>query len=160
MIYDLSREADVIKARVRFDYLVRNKKKVEIIERKAKPRSLSQNALFHAWVKVVADHVGYTDLEDCKRDVKRHLLGTTEETNRLTGEVITCDYRTSRMDSKEMSSFMDRMKAWAATDLGIYLPYFGDPGYEEMINAYGHEKILYRSGLPDRLDRQARKGNN
>lgn len=141
MIYDLSREADVIKARVRFDFLVKNKKKVEIIERKAKPRSLSQNALFHTWVKVVADHVGYTDLEDCKRDVKRHLLGTTEETNRLTGEVITCDYRTSRMDSKEMSSFMDKMKAWASTDLGIYLPYFGDPGYDEMINAYGHEKV-------------------
>ena len=40
------------------------------------------------------------------------------------------------MTVQELSSFMDRMKAWAATDLGIYLPYWKNPGYEEMIEMY------------------------
>lgn len=106
------------------------------ITKKARRRTLPQNALFHLWCQVISDHIGYTSLEDCKRDVKRALLGMREETNRITGETQRVDYQTSSMTTSELASLMDKMKAWAQTDLGCYLPYFGDPGYEEMYQQY------------------------
>ena len=99
-------------------------------------RTLDQNNLFHLWVSVIADDLGYTDKEACKRDIKRTILGQKEDVNRLTGEVIQVDYRTSEMTVSELASFMDKMKAWVGTDLGIYLPYWKDPGYEEMYQMY------------------------
>ncbi|REC35378.1 NinB/YbcN family protein [Parabacteroides distasonis] len=56
------------------------------ITKKARRRTLNQNALFHLWCQVISDHIGYASLEDCKRDVKRTLLGMREDTNRITGE--------------------------------------------------------------------------
>ncbi|WP_148477750.1 recombination protein NinB [Parabacteroides johnsonii] len=106
------------------------------ITKRVKRRTPSQNNLFHMWVQVVADHLGYTSLENCKRDIKRILLGTREEANRITGEIQQVDYQTSAMTTAELSSLMDKMKIWAQTDLGCYLPYFGDPGYEEMTGKY------------------------
>lgn len=103
---------------------------------KRKQRTLNQNALFHLWIQVIADHAGYTSLEDCKRDVKRALLGMREDMNKITGETQMVDYQTSSMTTSELSSLMDKMKVWAQTDLGCYLPYFGDPGYEEMYQQY------------------------
>ena len=103
---------------------------------KRKRRTLPQNALFHVWCQVIADFVGYTSLDECKYDIKKNLLGLRERVDHLTGEIVKDEYHTSEMTVQELSSFMDRMKAWAATDLGIYLPYWKDPGYEEMIEMY------------------------
>lgn len=142
MIFHTASDYERLKAEAYFNRLVAQKKDIEVKEKKkSDKRTLDQNALFHLWVSVIADDLGYTDKEACKRDVKRTILGQKEDVNRLTGEVIQVDYRTSEMTVSELASFMDKMKAWASTDLGIYLPYFGDPGYEEMINAYGHEKV-------------------
>ena len=142
MIFHTASDYERLKAEAYFNRLVAQKKDIEVKEKKrSDKRTLDQNNLFHLWVSVIADDLGYTDKDACKRDIKRTILGQKEDVNRLTGEVIHVDYRTSEMTVSELASFMDKMKAWAATDLGIYLPYFGDPGYEEMINAYGHEKI-------------------
>ena len=45
------------------------------------------------------------------------------------------------MSTSELSSFMDKMKIWAQSELGCYLPYFGDPGYEEMASEYNGKRI-------------------
>ena len=45
------------------------------------------------------------------------------------------------MSASELSSFMDKMKIWAQSELGCYLPYFGDPGYEEMVAEYNGKRI-------------------
>lgn len=58
------------------------------------------------------------------------------------------DYKTSEMSTSELSSFMDKMKMWAQSELGCYLPYFGDPGYEEMVSEYNgvtKQKRLFSS---------------
>ena len=142
MIFHTASDYERLKAEAYFNRLVAQKKDIEVKEKKkSDKRTLDQNALFHLWVSVIADDLGYTDKEARKSDVTRTIHGQKEDVNRLTGEVIQVDYRTSEMTVSELASFMDKMKAWASTDLGIYLPYFGDPGYEEMINAYGHEKV-------------------
>lgn len=106
------------------------------IAKKNKRRSLSQNALFHMWCQVLADHLGYTSLRECKYDVKNNILGLRERVDRFTGRTVMVEYHTSEMTVKELSSFMDRMKTWAQTEFGCYLPYWKDPGYEEMANRY------------------------
>ena len=117
-----------------------SKKETFAIETVGKQRTLDQNDLFHLWVKVVADEIGEPSFERCKRDIKRMILGMKEDVNRFTGEVIHVDYKTSEMSVSELSSFMDKMKIWAQTELGCYLPYWKDPGYEEMVSEYKYKK--------------------
>lgn len=136
MLYDFRSPLDCQKARMRLENLIARQKTVEMTEKTGNKRTSEQNNLLHLWLSVIADELGYTDKEACKRDVKRTLLGTKEDVNRITGEIQNVDYRTSDMTTSELSSFMDKMKAWAATDLGIYLPYWKDPGYEEMYQQY------------------------
>lgn len=99
-------------------------------------RNLDQNALFHLWMRVLADELGYPSLEDVKRDVKRHILGVNEVVNRLTGELTFEDFKTSNMTIKGMADFTRKVKIWAHTDLNIYLPYKHEPGYDEMVEHY------------------------
>ncbi|MDR1370119.1 MAG: recombination protein NinB [Dysgonamonadaceae bacterium] len=135
MFYDFSKTFDIERARAYLEKLIEKKKKTEITEKRPK-RTLSQNDLFHVWVAVLADFAGYESREDCKRDIKRVILGQRECLNRLTGEVEKTDYETHLMDTKEMSNLMDRFKAWAMTEQGCYLPYKYELGYEDMIKEY------------------------
>lgn len=137
MIFHTANAFEREKAKVYFNRLLNQRRDIEVKEKKrSDKRTLDQNNLFHLWVSVIADDIGYTDKEACKRDIKRTILGMKEDVNRITGEVIQVDYRTSEMTVSELASFMDKMKAWAGTDLGIYLPYWKDPGYEEMYQMY------------------------
>lgn len=76
-------------------------------------------------------------MEDCKRDIKREILGTTESVNRITGEITQEVKKTSKMNTKELSEFLDKLKAWAMTEHGIYLPMYTDAGYNELMQTYG-----------------------
>jgi hypothetical protein len=40
------------------------------------------------------------------------------------------------MEQGEMSDLMTKLKAWAQEELGCYLPYFKDAGFEELMNNY------------------------
>ncbi len=142
MIYDPKSPLDVQKALTKFDKLINGKVPFEIIEKKEKKnlteeqqRTLRQNSTVHLWFSVFADEIGCTH-DECKRDVKRKLLGRKPVVNVITGETDWEDYKTSEMSVAELSSFMERFKIWANTDYGCYLPYWGDAGYEEMMREY------------------------
>jgi hypothetical protein len=135
MILDLSKQFDIERAKTYFNKLIEKRVKIELCEKREK-RTINQNSLCHLWYRVFADHIGELSYENCKRDVKRYLLGTIERVNRFTGEVMFEDYRTSAMDTKELSEFMNKFKIFAQTEFGCYLPYFDDVGYEELIEMY------------------------
>ena len=120
MIFNTHNAFDRKKAEVYFEKLISSGKIIELSEKK-KARTLNQNALFHLWVQVIADHIGYTSIDNCKRDIKRTLLGTKEDANRITGEIQQVDYKTSEMTTSELSSFMDKMKIWAQSELSSLL---------------------------------------
>ena len=101
-------------------------------------RNLEQNALFHLWMRVLSDDLGYLSIEDVKRDVKRHILGTKDVIDRLTGEISFEDYKTSQMTKKQMADFMQKIKIWALTEMNIYLPYKFEEGYEAMYKHYNN----------------------
>ena len=83
MIFNTAIDCERMKAEAYFRRLVAQRKDIEVKERRGSgKRTLDQNALFHLWVSVIADELGYTDKEACKRDVKRTILGQKEDVNR------------------------------------------------------------------------------
>lgn len=138
MHYDLSKTLDKESFKARVNKLYEQGKVVELREVKQK-RSLSQNAILHLWIAVIAEAIGEIDREAVKRDVKLTLLGTEEVVNRFTGEIIQQEYRTSKMTTEQMSDLLTRMKHWALEDLGVYLPSPEDVGYGEMIEKYQYQ---------------------
>ena len=112
------------------EYIVSAKKKTH-------RRNNDQNALFHAWIKVFADHIGEVSYEACKTDVKRHILGVKERESKITGKATIEDYKTSEMTTAELASFMEKFKVWAKDEFGCILPYWKDAEYEQMIEQYG-----------------------
>lgn len=82
-------------------------------------RSISQNNLLHQWLHIIADATG-NELEDVKNALKDLYLplkivkvGKVERMVRP---------ETSNLDVSSMGTFMDRVQAFAATELGITLP--------------------------------------
>jgi hypothetical protein len=135
MIFNLSNDFDRAKFKVRCNSLYNKGCTVELTEKK-KNRTIDQNSLFHLWVKVFAEEVGYVSLSDCKADVKQQLLGKRESENKVTGLTEYRQIDTHTLSVDEMSNFLDKFKIWAQNDFGVYLPYIGDSGFEEMIDYY------------------------
>ena len=133
MRFNLSNDYDVAKFDTYCTKLKRDKKNVELSDKQR--RTIDQNALFHAWIKVFADFVGEVSIEACKQDIKRYFLGTKERVNRITGEVVIEDYKTSEMTTEQLADFMNKFKIWAQGE-GCYLPYWKDAGFDEMISRY------------------------
>lgn len=135
MLFNLANKDDRIRAEAQFKKLAAGGKRIVLAEKRP-VRTLSQNALLHLWIKVIAGHLGYTSLEDCKTDIKRTLLGCRMRFDIISCEVVKDEYRTSEMSPAELSGFMDTLKAWALQEFNISLPYFGEPGYEDMVTSY------------------------
>ncbi len=85
-------------------------------------RTLSQNALMWKWVEAVVMHIHEATGQD-KEDVHEWL-----KTQFLPAKVIEIDgrvvfrYSTKGLTTAEMSKYMDKIYAWATTELGLLLP--------------------------------------
>lgn len=134
MKYNPKNSLENRQAKVYFERLINGS---EIFELKTfKRRNNDQNALLHAWFRVLQDHLGYSSFEDLKRDVVREVIGTREYINPLSGKTEQTDYRTSEMEQSVMSDMMTKLKTWAQEELGCYLPYFRDAGFNELMDTY------------------------
>lgn len=134
-VFDLSNKYGINAAKCYLNKLYSDKKKIEIRELKEK-RSISQNNLFHLWIREIADEIGEHDYEDCKRDIIGACIGYEYKVNAFTGNEEKKDYKTSKMTKENFSMLMHKVKIFAEKDLGIYLPYKGEPGYEQFIYKY------------------------
>lgn len=138
MIYRTDDPLQKAKFLARASYLAGKGKSVELTElRPSARRTLSQSSCFWAWCSLIAEIIGEHDVESVARDVKRTLLGQKEVVNVFTGEITREDYRTHLMSDVEMSEFLTKMKQWAHTNYGWWLPSRDDPGFEEMMMQYG-----------------------
>lgn len=137
MHYDLSNSLDRECFKARVNKLYERGAKVELKEIRQK-RTLSQNAIFHLWIGVIADAIGEYDRESVKRDVKQLFLGTSEAYNRFTGELIQVEAKTSKLSTEQMSDLLSRVQHWAREELGVYLPSPDDEGFAEMQERYTH----------------------
>ncbi len=87
-----------------------------------KKRSLSQLRLMHAWigevVKHVSEHTGYTH-DDVHEFLKQKFL--TPKTIEIDGRV-SRRWTTGDLTTAQMADYMDKIYAWATTELGLFLP--------------------------------------
>ncbi len=93
-----------------------------------KRRTLSQNALMWKWVETVVMHIHEATGQD-KEDVHEWL-----KTQFLPAKVIEIDgrvvfrYSTKGLTTGEMSNYMDKIYAWATSEMGLLLPVPEDLG--------------------------------
>ena len=118
-----------------FDFMcsqLRNGKHKLTIERYTEPRTLSQNALMWLWFTCIEKETG-TDKQEvhdyyCDLFLSRQILFNGKET--------VVSGSTSKLNTLQMSDFMNKVQADAASELGITLPLPADRYYEEFINHY------------------------
>lgn len=103
-------------------------------------RSLSQNALFHAWMSQMEHHfiakgypMGNGDGKEAKMLMKHEFLGYEDVTIGKT-EIKGQLRHTSKLEPGEMSHFMDKVDAWAV-DKGLYLIKPADSEYMKLKEA-------------------------
>lgn len=83
----------------------------------AAKRSVEQNALFHALVQEIAGSTGNDP--DTVKDYLKDRFGPRRLVT-VHGEERLVPKSTTQYSVEEMSELIDRSKAWAATELGIF----------------------------------------
>lgn len=102
------------------------------IERKAEPRTVSQNALMWMWFQCMEAETGTLkqDIHDyyCQKFLaRRAVIGGVEKL--VTGG-------TSKLNTAQMTDFLNKVQADAASEFGIMLPLPSDRFYQEFLNEY------------------------
>lgn len=88
------------------------------IEPHKKKRSLSQNALYWRWVGIIADNTG-NDNDDVHEALKgMYLAPRSVEMGSERREIRS----TAKQTTDEMKAYMDKVYAFATSQLGILLP--------------------------------------
>lgn len=102
------------------------------IERYVEQRTISQNALMWLWFTCIEREMG-TD----KQDVHDYYCTLfLRRTARINGVEVEIAGSTSKLNTLQMTDFMNKVKADAATELGITLPLPEDRYYSEFIAEY------------------------
>lgn len=102
------------------------------IKRKADPRTVSQNSLMWMWYKCLEDATGQ-DKDDWHEYYKLKFLSRTVNVN---GRECRVGGSTARLTTAQMSAFLDKVQADAATEFGITLPLPADKYYAEFAETY------------------------
>lgn len=135
MIFHLSNEFDRQRAQERFDFLLKNGKKIELKERKEK-QTTPQNRYLHLVLSWFAWEYGetlqYVKQEFFKKIVNEEIF-KTEYANFRTGEIRTAWKSTADLDTATLTTAIERFRNYAAKEAGIYLPEPSDLVYLEEI---------------------------
>lgn len=84
-----------------------------------KKRTLSQNDLLHLWFHEIATFTGHS-ADETKEFLKDMFI--KPKVVEVAGKSRLIRPGTSALSKEEMSVFLDRVEAWASTDLGLQLP--------------------------------------
>ena len=144
MIYDLSKPLDRQKFKMRVNHLFAQGKQVELIEKTF--RSLRQNSYLHCLLGILALDQGltidYVKEFYYKRLVNPDIFVLTKE-DKLVGKIEVL--RSSKdLTKEEMSKSIDRLRNWASSELGCYLPSADE---ESLLQQAEMEIQRYRSYL-------------
>lgn len=102
------------------------------IKRKTKPRTISQNALMWMWFKYMEDHTG-TPKEDFHDYYKSQYLGRYIE---IRGRLVHVIGSTTDLNTIQMTDYLNKIQADAATEFKIPLPLPADRNYQSFIDEY------------------------
>lgn len=118
-----------------FEYLcslLRNGVYTVKIVRKTEPRTISQNSLMWMWYKCMEEHTG-TPKEDFHDYYKTKFLSREVVVGKrwvwVTGS-------TTDLNTLQMTNYLEKVKADAATEFGITLPLPADRHYQSFVDEY------------------------
>lgn len=135
----LVKENGEVKLEKSFDFMcsqLRNGRYKVTIERYTEPRTISQNALMWLWFTCIEQETG-TD----KLDVHDYYCNLfLRRTAVINGKETVIAGSTSRLNTLQMKDFLNKVKADAATELGISLPLPDDLYYQEFIDEYKYRR--------------------
>ena len=127
MKFELSKTYDQQKAMEYLNKLIKSESKCEVKKLHPK-RSTSQNSYLHVLFTLWGKEFGYTMNE--AKDTIKDALGYTYEADKgkLFNQIIPFSRvsvhrkKTSEMDSKELTIFIEKFRDWSADTCGLYLP--------------------------------------
>lgn len=142
MKYDLHHPASITEAELYFEKLKKQEKFIEIREIR-KAMSQSQRGYLHILLTSVAIEYGET-LEYVKQVIFKQWINPeifhSQFANRKTGEIRENWRSTEDLDTKEMTTSIERLRNWASQNMGLYLP---EPFEEEQLKALECEAERY-----------------
>lgn len=123
MIYDASNTVHRNQARERLNKLIDSKKIFELKEKRQK-RSIAQNSYLHLILTWFAMETGYT-LHEAKQEIFKKIVNPDifyEE--QYEGKLVTVERwrSTARLNSKELTTAIDKFRHYSSMEAGIYLP--------------------------------------
>ena len=140
MIYHNQDPLQKAKFLARASYLAEKGKDADLTElRPTAKRTIPQNNIWWSWCSLMAETIGDFP-ENVARDVKREILGKKKVFNVFSGEETEEDFHTHEMSDEEMSDFLTKVKQWAFSTYGWWLPSREDPGFEDMMREYGKRR--------------------
>lgn len=112
--------------------LLRNGEYTVKIVRKTQPRTISQNSLMWMWYKCMEDATGQRK-EDFHDYYKTKFLSRQVV---IGGRWVTVFGSTTDLNTLQMTNYLEKVKADAATEFGITLPLPEDRSYQEFVTEY------------------------
>ena len=145
MIYDLSKPLDREKFKMRVNHLFAQGKQVELIEKTK--RSLSQNSYLHVILGVLALDQGET-IDYVKENYYKRLVNpdifVLHKRDKVLGREVEVLRSSKELTKEEMSKSIDKLRNWASSELGCYLPSSDE---ESLLQQAEMEIQRYRSYL-------------
>lgn len=132
-VVDKYTHAIACKAVAEIDYTKPMQVKIELF---IKNRSLKQNKLLHMWLTMINNHVFETTgkshgVDAWKLFFKKHFLGV-DVIRMPDGSWHEQIRKTSRCNTKELTEFLERIDAWANSEIDLILPHPDDIYFEAM----------------------------
>jgi hypothetical protein len=128
MILDATKQFDIERARTRLEKLIENQSKFELTEKKP-VRSVSQNAYLHLIIGWFAIEYGET-IDYVKRMIFKKQVNADifiyERENVKNGDKRNELKSSADLDSREMTTAIDRFRSYSNKEAGIYLPEAGE----------------------------------
>ncbi|MCM1337739.1 MAG: hypothetical protein NC187_08095 [Candidatus Amulumruptor caecigallinarius] len=112
--------------------LLRNGEYTVKIVRKTQPRTISQNALMWMWYKCMEESTG-----QAKEDFHDYYKAKFLQRQIMIGRrMVTVIGSTADLNTMQMTAYLEKVKADAATEFGISLPLPEDRNYQTFVSEY------------------------
>ena len=109
-------------------FYLQDKKGVWIVKKYRMKRTNLQNRYLHAIFNMLGNETGFT-MDEVKQVYKRRFLSYKK------GKT-TFVRQTSKLNTKEMTDFIEKIRNSASADLGIYVPAPHESDYEQFLAKY------------------------
>ena len=133
MKFKVSNKADKQAVLAYLDKLVEGKAYDVTIVRHKERRTVDQNRLLWFWINCISDETGQ-DKNDLHEYFKQKFLGFNTRT--MFGVQVYKSVSTSSLDTKQFTQYLEHIRAFASTELGIKLPNPEDQYWDQFEEYY------------------------